>query len=253
MGLDVHASNTANKFNFELRSDEKLFRQIEQALEHLISSGALPPGSVLPSETQLAADLGVARGTVRNAIQRLVDKRLLERRRGKGTWVPSLSIDHLLGKISSFSEDMRLRGIVPGSRLLALEKGPVPLFMQSLLGPETQFVWRLTRVRTADDVPIALEVCHVPAHLFQRHEIELAVAGSLYDAFRDLGRPPARAHQTVEAINARAREAELLGLALGIACFRQERITYDRAGGVLEVVESTYRADVYRLQVELRL
>ena len=243
----------SHHLSFELRRDRTLYEQIERAIEHRIATGHLVPGSLIPSETRLAAELGVARGTIRKAIERLVEKGLLERRRGKGTWVSSFLIDHLLGKISSFSEDMRVRGIVPGSTLLALEKVQVPLFMQDILVPETQLVWRLTRLRTADGVPIAVEVCHVPASLFEQHELELAVAGSLYSALRDLGRQPFRARQCVEAINVRTREADLLGIAAGTACFRQERITYDRAGRVLEVVESTYRADVYRLQVELRL
>ncbi len=250
---DVRARSTVGRIELELRREEILYRQIERAIEHRIASGELAPGTLIPSETSLAADLGVARGTVRRAIEHLVAKGLLERRRGKGTWVPSFLIDHLLGKISSFSEDMRLRGIVPGSRLLALEKVPVPLFMHGLLDADDGPVWRLTRLRTADEVPIAVEVCHVPANLFEQHELELAVAGSLYDAFGDLGRPPFRARQAGEAINVRGREADLLGLPVGTACFRQERITYDRAGEVLEVVESTYRADVYRMQVELRL
>jgi GntR family transcriptional regulator len=249
----VQARSKVDRLELELRADEILYRQIERALEHRIASGELSPGTLIPSETRLAAELGVARGTVRKAIEGLVAKGLLERRRGKGTWVPSFLIDHLLGKISSFSEDMRMRGIVPGSRLLMLEKVPVPLFMQGLLGIGEGPVWRLTRLRTADGVPIAVEVCHVPAALFEQHELEVAMAGSLYAAFRDLGRPPFRARQAVEAINVRAREADLLGLPAGTACFRQERVTYDRRGEVLEVVESTYRADVYRLHVELRL
>lgn len=64
-----------------------LYHQLALRLEAAIRSGALPPGARLEGEVQLAARLHLARGTVRHAIQSLVDKGLVERRRGSGTRV----------------------------------------------------------------------------------------------------------------------------------------------------------------------
>ena len=74
-------------FSLDRTSPVPLHTQVEGQLRTAITDGALPTGAVLPPEPRLALDLGVARGTVRQAIQRLVHEGLLDRRRGHGTYV----------------------------------------------------------------------------------------------------------------------------------------------------------------------
>ncbi len=241
--------------DISLRRDsaKPLFRQIEEAIGIRIASGELGPGSSVPPEMVLAEHLGVARGTVRHAIEGLVARGVLERRRGKGTWVTAFLIERFLGRITSFSEDTKARGMLPGSQLLSIEMIPTPTAIRGEFGGEGDQVWRLTRLRSADGVPVAIEVCHVPINLFTHDELEHAVQGSLYEAFHRMGRPPARARLVVEAMNAGVREAQALGVPAGAACFRQRRVTSARDRTVLEMVESIYRADVYRIRVDLSL
>jgi GntR family transcriptional repressor for pyruvate dehydrogenase complex len=76
-------------------------------IRELIASGELPPGSKLPSEQQLAAELGLSRNLMREAVKALVVARVLEIRRGDGTYVTSLEPEVLLGGISSAVELLR--------------------------------------------------------------------------------------------------------------------------------------------------
>lgn len=124
--------------------------------------------------------------------------------------------------------------------------------LQQLLGTEVEFVWRMVRRRFADDLPVALETCHVGAHRLDRRDLERAARESLYAVYREAGLIPKRAVQRVEAIVLDARTAELLDTRPGEPAFKQERITFDADEAVVEVVESVYRGDRYTLQVDLR-
>lgn len=232
-------------------ADAPLHRQIERGLEALLGR-QLPAGARLPAETELAALWGVARGTVRRALGSLAERGLLQRAPGRGTRVAPLPIEQYLGVLTSFSEDMRARGFEPGSHLLSLERVPAPPALQKIFHCGPQPLWRLRRLRCADGAPVALETSHIPAHLLDPLALEASAGASLYAVFRRAGVRLGSAVQWVEAVNAGPEETELLGLAPGAACLRQERIVCDPQGRVVEVVTSTYRGDRFRLQVELR-
>lgn len=85
-------------------------------IRDLIQSGALPPGAKLPPEQQLAAELGLSRNLMREAVKSLVVARVLEIRRGDGTYVTSLGPELLLGGIASAVE------LLSGDTLLELNE-----------------------------------------------------------------------------------------------------------------------------------
>jgi GntR family transcriptional regulator len=142
-------------------SAQPLYQQLQRALRDAIESGKLSPDDALPSERQLAAELGISRITVRKAIDGLADEGLLVRRQGSGNFVGA-RIEKNFAKLTSFSEDMRARGRVPTSQWLKKSDGQVTPeeAMRLALSPGAK-VYRLHRLRFADDEPMALEYCTV--------------------------------------------------------------------------------------------
>lgn len=226
--------------------------QIAEHFRRLIRDGELSEGDSLPAELDTARQFGVARGTVRAAIQKLVGEGLVQRRRGKGTWVSSVRFEQYLGRLSSFSEDMRARGFEPGARLLSLEKVAPALAISSIFGQREPLLWKMTRVRLANDLPIGVEVTYLSTLMFDALALEVAAAGSLYETFAAHGWSPSRARQSIKAILLARDIAEVLGVQPGEPAFQQERITYDENDNVLEVVDSIYRAEFLTLNVDLR-
>src|SRR3954467_267140 len=121
----------------------------------------LAVGESIPSERQLSVDIGVSRLTVRAALDALVREGLLVRRRGSGTFVSEPKIAQEL-TMTSFTEDMRRRGMQPGSRTLGLEVVPAGARLGRLLhvSPSAPIVVA-KRLRLADTESMAIETLHV--------------------------------------------------------------------------------------------
>ena len=134
---------------------------LREILEGLVAS--LPPGSPLPSERLLADRYGLARMTVRTEVDRLVTEGALYRLHGRGTFVAEPRVAQAV-LFSSFTEDMRARGMRPGSIVRSQELIEATRFLATTLeiAPGAP-VAQLERVRTADGTPMALERAHVPA------------------------------------------------------------------------------------------
>src|SRR5213595_1189923 len=141
-------------------------------------------GTAIPSERQLSADLGVSRLTVRAALDDLAREGYLVRRRGSGTYVQQPKISQQL-TMTSFSEDMRRRGMAPSSTTLSLTRqlaGPrLGRFLNVSPGDEIVVVKRL---RLADGVSMAIETLHIPAKVVP-NVAERDLEGSFYELLRD--------------------------------------------------------------------
>src|SRR5262249_23472726 len=118
-------------------------------------------GEAIPSERQLSAELGISRLTVRAALDDLVREGLLVRRRGSGTFVSEPKIAQEL-TMTSFTEDMRRRGMVPGSRTVELRTAPAGACVGRILHvPPSESLVVEKRVRLADHETMAIETLHV--------------------------------------------------------------------------------------------
>jgi GntR family transcriptional regulator len=230
-----------------------VYMQIRRGLLERIDAGDLPEGTALPSERDLADSLGVSRMTVRQALVGLESDGLLIRRHGSGTYVAPRRIVQSLSALTSFSEDMRSRGLVPGGRVLSFEHGrPSPEEALSLgLGPSAS-VARLRRLRTADGTPLALETSSLPEHVAGDLRLEDVQNRSLYDVLRARGFTPYRAIQHLRAAPADAPTARLLEVPEGASVLSILRVTWDAGGVPIEFVRSQYRGDRYDFVVELQ-
>lgn len=229
-------------------SNQPLYQQLQRALREAIEGGALGPDDALPSERQLAADLGISRITVRKAIDGLADEGLLVRRQGSGNFVGT-RIEKNFAKLTSFSEDMRARGRSPSTQWLKRQVGQVTPeeAMRLALSPGAQ-VYRFHRLRLADDEPMAIESCTIAGMALPSAE---AVGDSLYAALEQTGNRPVRALQRLRALLLDAEQARLLEAQAGDAGLLVERVGYLRDGRAIELSQSIYRGDTYDFVAEL--
>lgn len=190
----------------------------------------------------------MSRTTVRRAIKTLVGERLLVQRPGARTSVAQ-RVEKPVSLFTGFSQDMRARGLRPGSIWLGRETGPaLPAEAFELaLSPGTP-VCRLRRLRTADDIAMALELSVVPARFLPDPSL---VEDSLYAALAKCGTVPVRALQRMRATVAGRAEADQLGLQPGAPLLDMERRCFNETGDTVEFCRSLYRGDLYDLLVEL--
>lgn len=237
---------------FALMARVKVHEQVRLHIEKLIADRALEPGSKLPTESDLANGLNVSRSTVRNALKTLEEQGRIERTPGRGTIVREARLGQLLGRLTGFTEEMKLRGLTPSSRLVQAIRTTPSAPVKALLRLENEPVWQLQRVRCADGEPIAIESLYISGSLLAENDVTALRDGSLYDLLDRRGRAPVSSEQSVEAALANPEDAALLNIEPGRAVLQFERLSFDAAGEPLEYVISTYRGDKYRVYVLLR-
>jgi GntR family transcriptional regulator len=226
------------------------YHAVRDRIHDLIDGLAV--GDALPAERTLATDLGVSRMTLRRAIDELVASGLVERRHGAGTFVAAPKIAQPLAG-TSFSEDMRRRGLTPASRTITVEEihaGP-QLGRRLEVSPATP-VLRIVRQRSADAAPMAIETLHVPVTVVPDLTPEDLTDASFYELLAARGIQLDRAVQTIEPTVTDDEESELLGIPLHSPAFLFERTSRDADGRIVEFVRSVYRGDRYKLTAELQ-
>jgi GntR family transcriptional regulator len=233
-------------------SPTPLYHQLSTAIEAAILDGTLAPGDRLENELSLTTRLGLARPTARQAIQELVQRGLLVRKRGVGTQVVHSPISRET-RLTSLFDDLGKAGHRPSTRLLELATGPPDPHVQAAVGPAvtgdgTELV-RVRRLRSADGVPLAILTNHLPARL-EVSEADLAERG-LYECLRAMGVHMKIAHQSVGARLLTDEEAALLEEETPAACLTMERVVYDDTGRFVEFGQHIYRSSMYQLQSSL--
>jgi GntR family transcriptional regulator len=212
----------------------------------------LEVGEAIPSERQLSADLGVSRLTLRAALEDLAREGYLIRRRGAGTFVSEPKITQEL-TMTSFTDDMRRRGMRPASRTLELRVTPAGArFGRLLRVSPSEPVVVVRRLRLADGESMAIETLHVrESHVpgLTARELEQR---SFYELLKErYGIVIVGGEQTIEPTVTDEDESEALGVPLHSPAFRFERITVSEEGEIVEFVESIYRGDRYKLVTAL--
>jgi GntR family transcriptional regulator len=212
----------------------------------------LEMGAAIPSERQLSADLGVSRLTVRAALDDLVRDGHLVRRRGSGTFVSEPKIAQEL-TMTSFTEDMRRRGMKPASKTLSLDVVPAGAQLGRFLHVSpSEPVVVVKRLRLADRETMAIETLHVREALVPGLTGDELENHSFYELLRERYETViAGGVQTIEPTVTNAEESEALGVPLHSPAFQFERFTRDGEGNVVEFVHSIYRGDRYRIVTDL--
>ncbi|MGD6804061.1 GntR family transcriptional regulator [Rossellomorea vietnamensis] len=231
-----------------------IYYQLGEIIKEKIESSELKPGDSLPAEREYAEQFQISRMTVRQAFTQLVNEGYLYRIQGKGTFVAERKpkIEQALQGLTSFTEDMVSRGLKPGSKLVQFEIIPATSCIAAQLGiQEGGPVYEISRIRLADDMPMALETNYLSAN-FIKGLTEKIVNQSLYAYIeQELDLKINHASQVIESSVASEMEAELLDIQPGAPVMLIQRQTFLTDGTPVEVVQSSYRADRYKFKIQM--
>ncbi|WP_245504071.1 GntR family transcriptional regulator [Lichenihabitans psoromatis] len=223
------------------------------ALRQDISTGRFKDRDMLPGERDLSDLLAISRTTLRRVLSTLVEDGVLSHRHGVGTFVrrtPRGVPEPALPTLTSFTEEMRSRGLSPSSRDIGrgiFRATPEEAVMLAC-SPGDEVI-RLTRLRYADDEPIAIDHAAIPRLLLDDPG---EIGASLYEAFARVGLKPCRALRRIQAVTVTGREAGRLGVSVGSAALAISTTAYLPDGRCCEFTRSIYRADRYDIASEVR-
>lgn len=225
--------------------------RVREHLLEIIEEIGTATDVALPSERQLAADLGVARMTLRKAIEGLVDEGRLHKIVGKGTFVAPVKTS-LQPKLTGYSEEMRRRGMEPAAVLLAFDQVPAPsaLAKEMRLGTGAPLV-RLKRLLLADGEPMTVDENFIPLKLVPGI-LQGPAPLSLYRVLSDeYGLQMDWGEDTISATVSTATLSRQLRVELGTPLLKVQRRAYMRED-LVDYSVSYYRADRYSISVPLR-
>ena len=232
------------------RQHGPLGERLRNALASAIDAGLIPPGESLPAEREMAERLDVSRSTLRQGLKDLAQMGLVTTRPGAGTVVVG-RIPKALSRLSGFTEDMQLRGLLATSKVLERSIGPVD--------PDTAFrtglplgtsVLTLIRLRLAGGEALSYERAVVPVEAVGE---DYDGSGSLYERMDARDARPRRILQSLKATEAERRDRRThLGIREGAAVLEISQLGYSAGGAVVEDAISWYRGDRYKYVGEIR-
>lgn len=222
---------------------EPIYLRIRRALAQRIECGEYAPGTMIPSENELADEFGTTRLTVRNAMDELVTCGQIRRVQGKGAFVaPKQFGPHR--RQGGFREAVRAAGGVPSVRILARSKRYAGPYYARLFGiDENDLLYCIRRLNSVDGMPVSIEVTLIPYLLFPGIEdVDVAVF-SLWETYDMLGRKPVKSLEKLDIEALGARDAGLLGLEPGDLALLLECLSCDVSGQIIEYAKSFNRGD----------
>ncbi len=225
------------------------YEVLAAALEERV--GGMDAHDALPTERELLEEFQVSRTTVRQAIQRLIRQGLVYNVQGSGTYVANPAVVSKTLRLTSFTEDMRQRGLEPSSTILEQQDvAATPQLAAQLHLSAGDPLISVRRLRLAAGLPMALEHVYLVAGLV--HLGHLDSADSLYERLRADGVTITRATQTIDAVNLNAEQARYLDQAVGAAALRVQRVNFTERGTAFEHAETIYRGDRYSFDIVVR-
>jgi DNA-binding GntR family transcriptional regulator len=227
-----------------------LYFQVASRLQEQIEHGELPVGGRLENEVVLADRLGVSRPTMRRAIEYLVERGMLVRRRGVGTQIVHPKVRRPV-ELSSLYDDLVSSDRAPRTEVLDLRIIPATQEVAEALEIDagTEVTW-FERLRYAGGEPLALMHNAIPVDLLRLTAQDLADHG-LYELLRRAGYVPRIATQVIGARSATASEARILAEKRGSSLLTMTRTAWDAGGRALEYGSHVYRASRYSFELNL--
>jgi GntR family transcriptional regulator len=223
------------------------YEHLAAELRAAVDAGVHPPGSRLPSESELARSYGVARGTVRQAFATLAAEGLISTRKGARRTVLGRQRLQGFNELRSFSEWAEALGETPGGRVVAMvRREATPAEAEQLV---TDRVYHLTRVRLLSGRPVMIERTAYP------ERVGALVAGmdidheSITRRLQELGVLFANAAHTLSAVIASAEDARLLDIRPRAPLLRELRLSTDPDGAALEWSEDRYLGEAVAFTV----
>lgn len=231
-------------------SDSAKHEQVRSRLIEVIAT--MNTGDQLPPERELAAQFGVSRMTLRQAISSLANTGYVSRLQGAGTFVTDRTISKNT-ELTGFSEDMAARGFSASSRLLKVERvaAGAAIGQELVLSPE-EMVYHIERVRMADGIPMCLETIDLPADLVPDLD-QQPLEQSLYEILQaTYGIELFEADQIITPTVVNPEQAKLLQVPVHSPALVVKRLGYDRKRRPIERAISIYRGDRYDIRLTVK-
>jgi GntR family transcriptional regulator len=227
------------------------YYRLESHLRESIRSGALKPGDSVPPESQLCQQFAVSRTTVRQALARLVFEGLIERHRGRGSFVAEPRLEHSK-PLLSFEEEMRARGATTSIKLLDMRTEGAEGKVAERLGlTEGTPVVVLERLRFVNGQVVGYEIRYLPKSIGEALTPDEIHHQPLVPALRRiLGKPRTCLSLHVTARTARRKEAGVLKAKPGAAVLVREHTWYYEPEGPMQYGRSVFRGDRYQMSVD---
>jgi GntR family transcriptional regulator len=228
--------------------------QLMAILKEKVQTGVWVPGDQIPGEQELCALYRVSRTVVRQALREMELEGVINRRKGKGTFIslPKIS-EGLAQKLTGFYQDMVERGLKPGTKVLHQNVTTASEKVAGFLNIRTsEDVIDILRLRYINSEPIQLVTTYIPFELCPSLATADLSNRSLYEFLEtECGILLAKGRRYIEAVLANENEAELLGVERGAPLLMLDSISYSENGRPVEYYHALHRGDRSRFEVEL--
>lgn len=242
------------EYSIDFSDPMPLYHQVKEDLYLKIQQGELKPGNKMPTEKELMNRYNVSRITVRNAILALVNQGLLVRQRGIGTFVAKPKAVRFFPGVTSFTEDMKAKGMKSGRRLLSFKEIIAsPSLIKKMELRHAERVVQIERLMFADDEPIAIHFISIPMRIWALVDISVEdlKQKSLYQMIEQNSNIRLEeAEENIEGGLADSKNAKLLGIKENSPILLVERFVRTNNGEVMEYSNNTYRADRYKYNIK---
>ena len=208
-----------------------LYVQLMEELETSIRNGVYKPGDKIMTEAEMAREYGVSLITVRKAVGSLMEKGLVVRKQGKGTFVTKPKYSRNMKKLQSFTEMCEQMGVKPGARVLENRLIAADKKVADRLGiePGSNVVY-ISRLRLADGEPVQVEKSYFPLKYAFLLEEDLN-DGSMFECLKEkAGAKVASSEKMIELCRATAEEAALRDVKKGDYLLFVKSTAYDENG-----------------------
>lgn len=228
--------------------------QLKEILRERIRSGEWKPGELIPSERELSEKYGISRMTARQAITDLVNEGIFYREQGKGTFVSQRKITQQLIHLTGFTEDIRARGQRPGTKVLSATMHPADEeSAEKLRINQGTPIFRLQRLRLADDEPLAIELSQISFKGCEKLLEEDLEHNSLYRLLEaKYGISLMEADQELEAGLTGSEEAQLLKISIARPVLFTRRVTYTDRNQPIEYAKAVYCGNKYTFYTHMK-
>jgi len=230
-----------------------LYVQVKDRLVRRLIDGAWLPGQLIPSEMELAREIGVSQGTIRKALDAMTGENLLVRRQGRGTYVAEPEESRILFQFFRLVGDDGEHAF-PTSRILSRETVQANAVERERLqlGPASRVV-RIERVRSLGGRPLIVETISLPHERFSSIEAMAEIPNNVYRLYsQNWGVTIARAVERLKAVAATPADARELGCTAGAPLLEIARVAYDLEGSPVELRLSRCLTDGIHYASELR-
>jgi GntR family transcriptional regulator len=243
---DLATAPEAPHLKIDASSFVPYYQQIADQVRALIREKKLQSGQVFLSEGEIATRLGISKMPVRQAFQKLRSEGWLVISRGRKPVIGGGQVPWNFQELRGFSEEMRRRGLEPSARVLSMDRrDPDAECARALRLESGEKIYRLERLRYINREPAAIVTSNLPARLFPGLET-YRFEGSLYHIMESIyNRKLGFAEEVIGAVNAGAREAEVLETVPGAALLLVRETTFDQAKVPVEYSVSLLRGDRY--------